>query len=133
MAEDKLVCWKCGVPLDGVPMPIRRHSNCLSCYAELHCCRMCASFDPRLISKCSDERADSPENKESANFCEFFEPKPNAHDFSRDKSADKAKAELEALFGEGEAPEEVPEPKGEEPLSEEEKAKRELERLFGKD
>lgn len=133
MAQEKLVCWKCGVTLDGVPMPIRRHSNCLSCYAELHCCRMCASYDTRLISRCSDERADSPENKESANFCEFFEPRPGAHDFSQDKSAEKAKAELAALFGEGEAPEEPEESQEDKPLSEEEKARQELEKLFGKE
>lgn len=94
----ELVCWKCGVSLKEVPHPITRHSNCLACYAELHCCRMCKSYDTRYIGKCNDERADSVVNKESANFCEYFKPRPGAFASAEDKAARSAEAELKALF-----------------------------------
>lgn len=94
-----LVCWKCGASLKEVPRPITRRSNCLACYAELHCCRMCKSYDTRYIGKCSDERADSVVNKDSANFCEYFKPRAGAFAAAEDKAARSAEEELKALFG----------------------------------
>lgn len=95
-----LVCWKCGASLKEVPRPLTRHSNCLACYAELHCCRMCKSYDTRYISKCSDERADTVSIKDSANFCEYFKPRPGAYAAEEDHAARSAEADLRALFGE---------------------------------
>jgi len=99
-----LVCWKCGASLKEVPRPITRHSTCLECYAELHCCRMCKSYDTRYIGKCSDERADTVPIKDNANFCEWFEPRPDAFASAEDEAARSAGADLKALFGDGETP-----------------------------
>lgn len=107
----KMVCWKCGASLKEVPWPITRHSNCLECYAELHCCRMCKSYDTRYISKCSDERADSVVSKDTANFCEWFKPRPGAYAEQEDAAGKAAESDLKALFGEdngSEPPEESP-------------------------
>lgn len=142
MTGKSLVCWKCGESLKDVPRPITRHSNCPACYAELHCCVMCKSYDSRFPNRCSDERADPPVYKDTANFCEYFKPKPGAYDPEQDRASREAKAELQALFGgdgedgeggePGEKPDGVGEEPGDEPMSEEEKARRELEKLFRK-
>lgn len=138
MVDKALVCWKCGASLKNVPRPITRRSNCLACYAELHVCLMCKSYDTRYPNRCSDERADPPVHKDSANFCEFFKPKPDAFDAGGERASRKAEAELKALFGEdeGEAADGPQEPSAEPeaaPETEEEKARRELEKLFGRD
>lgn len=140
MGNKGLVCWKCGASLKDVPRPITRHSNCLACYAELHCCVMCKSYDSRYPNRCNDERADPPIHKDSANFCEFFKPRPNAFNTEEDRESKAAQSELKALFGEdaGDNEDEVNEPEkpaerdDERPLTAEEKARRELEALFKK-
>lgn len=138
MADKSLVCWKCGASLKTVPRPLTRRSNCPECYAELHCCVMCKSYDNRYPNRCNDERADPPVHKDSANFCEYFKPMPNAFDAGGHKESRAAQAELKALFGEdvddGDAAdtEETTEKTSGEPLTEEEKARRELEELFKK-
>lgn len=132
----ELVCWKCGASLKDVPRPITRHSNCLACYAELHCCRMCRKYDTRYISRCNDDRTDPPEDKERANYCEYFVPTPNAYSAADAAEAQRARDELAALFGEGPPPEaggadaEDGAP-GRDDDSETERARRELKRLFG--
>ncbi|MBA1146343.1 hypothetical protein H0Z60_04655 [Ectothiorhodospiraceae bacterium WFHF3C12] len=130
----KLLCWKCGASLADVPRPITRHSNCPECYAELHCCRMCRKLDSRYTSGCSDERTDPPEDKGRANFCEYYSPSPEAFSAADAAEAARAKARLDALFGEG-----ADDGDGEsEPAeseggfdSETERARKELEKLFG--
>jgi len=108
-----LVCWKCGASLKEVPRPITRHHNCLACYAELHCCRMCESYDTRYIGKCSDERADTVTNKDTANFCEWFKARPGAYASEEDAAARSAESDLRALFGDEETPGDPPDDSGE--------------------
>lgn len=96
---NSLVCWKCGVPLKGVPMPLSRLSECLACHAELHVCRLCEFHDSRKAESCTEERADPPLDKQRANFCEYFRPRAGAYQPQNGSDADKAKAELEKLFG----------------------------------
>ncbi len=60
---------------------------------------MCESYDTRYISKCSDERADTVANKDSANFCEWFKPRPGAYASAEDAAARSAEADLRSLFG----------------------------------
>lgn len=136
MGDKSLVCWKCGESLKKVPRPITRHSNCPACYAELHCCMMCKSYDTRYPNRCNDERADPPVYKDTANFCEFFKPQPSAFDPGQDQASKQAQAELKAMFGEDDGSEEEIEPASDKPddapMSEEEKARQELEKLFRK-
>ncbi|HET7922277.1 MAG TPA: hypothetical protein VFM15_05930 [Gammaproteobacteria bacterium] len=93
-----LQCWKCGAPLEGVPMPLSRLSECLACHAELHVCRQCTLYDPRKAESCDEPRADPPLDKTRANFCEFFVPNAGAWQPRDDTAADQARAALENLF-----------------------------------
>ena len=55
MEAKDLSCWECGASLDGVPMPISRLSECLSCRAELHACRLCEFYDTRVAQNHFDD------------------------------------------------------------------------------
>ena len=67
-----LQCWNCGRSLDDVPRPISRHEHCRDCFEALHSCRLCRHYRTDVNSRCNEERADPPMNKENANFCDFF-------------------------------------------------------------
>lgn len=125
----ELSCWKCGASLKEVPRPLSRLSRCLSCYSDLYCCRMCRKYALQYTSKCSDERADPPQNKQNANFCDWFTPDPGAYS-GREKSAEQlARDELTALFGaSGDSQQQQSESGGD---SQSQKALREARRLFG--
>ena len=134
MAEE-LVCWNCGASLTDQPLPLARLAECRACEAELHVCRQCRFYAPRHAEHCVEDRADPPLEKGRANFCDYFEPNPDAwQPPESDGETERARAELEALFG-GPDPRSRPdsgeEREDERPLSEAEQARRTLERMFG--
>ncbi len=105
--SESLICWSCAASLEDIPLPISRHANCPGCYTEVHCCRMCVDYDPRVADACREDRTEPPSNKEVANFCEFFRPRSNVKAQGAE-SADQgaaARAKLDALFGSSESSE----------------------------
>ena len=92
-----LDCWNCGESLADVPLPISRHASCASCFEVLHCCRMCQHYEPNKAPYCDEDRADPPNVKESANFCEYFQPVNGFSDNEAVQSG-KAKSKLDNLF-----------------------------------
>jgi len=94
-----LVCWKCGASVADLPLPLSRLAECPRCRAYLHACRLCEFFDPRVTSQCREERAEEVHDKEHANFCEWFRPRPNAHRPPDEGKTRDAKSKLDALFG----------------------------------
>ncbi|GMW07544.1 MAG: hypothetical protein AMXMBFR8_23400 [Nevskiales bacterium] len=98
MAHD-LVCWRCGASLAALSLPLRRLEECPSCRAELHVCRMCVAYDPRVARKCTEDDAEEVKAKEQANFCDYFRPRRGAFDSSLAAAERHAKDELAALFG----------------------------------
>lgn len=80
-------------------MPLSRLSVCLKCAAELHVCRLCQFHEPKLRQGCLEDRAEHVQDKEHANFCDYFRLRPQAH-VPKDKARTvAARAELDALFG----------------------------------
>ena len=131
MAADNLVCWKCGATLNGLPLPLGRLAECETCRADLHVCRLCTSYAPRVRMGCDEPRAEEVRDEEKANFCDFFQPRPGAFTATDDSEARKAKADLEALFGVDSA-KPVSEGSSQNAAAAESDAAREqLERLFG--
>jgi len=65
-------CWKCGTEykLSGSP---GRSETCERCGSDLKVCLNCVSYDRRAAYQCRDRRAEAVEEKEAANFCEYFE------------------------------------------------------------
>lgn len=129
----KLVCWQCGEPLRGVPRPIRRLTRCPTCRADLHVCRLCRHYDPGVLGECRHDRAERVVDKEQANFCTYFRPRPGAHAPASGEAADAARGELEALFGIGGGEEGDASRHGRDPKAEAERARRKLESIFGVD
>lgn len=98
---DNLICWKCGAALDDLPQPLSRRAECPACHAELHACRLCRHFAPDKAKQCREPVADEVKDKTRANFCDWFQPKPQAH-AAASAPTPPARAALDALFGGGE-------------------------------
>ena len=94
----KLLCWNCGHALDDVPKPISRHEHCRECFEALHCCRLCQHYRSDINSRCHEDRAEPPMNKESGNFCEYFRPDTGAFSSRRPPHSEAAETRLDDLF-----------------------------------
>jgi hypothetical protein len=123
MAE--LVCWKCGVSLADLSLPLTRQDECKKCGAELHVCKLCEWYSIAVAKHCREPIAEEVKDKERANFCDYFKPLPGAYSAAGLDAAARAKQELEAMFG-GKAQGAPPAP------SAAERAKAELDALFKK-
>lgn len=128
---DKLVCWECGGTLKGISMPITRFSECVRCRADLHVCRMCKFYDPKLIGQCRHDRADRVTEKTRANFCTHFRPKRGAHLPDSAASTNTARGELDALFGITATDDEARRSSADRHRLDVERARAELDALFG--
>jgi hypothetical protein len=94
-----LVCWKCGASLAAMTLPLRRLEECKACGAELHVCRMCVDYDTAVAKSCREPIAEEVKEKERANFCDYFKPRPDAYR-PRDTAAEQqSRVALGALFG----------------------------------
>lgn len=97
-----LVCWKCGAGVD-FEGRFARLETCRQCGAELHACVMCTFYDPHHAEACNEERAEPPGVKDRANFCDYFAPRPEAFQGRNTSAEAAARAQLDVLFGGGEA------------------------------
>jgi len=120
-----LVCWKCGASLEALSLPLQRLDECKQCHAELHACKLCEWYSTAVAKHCREPIAEEVKDKERANFCDYFKPRPDAYSSAPQSAAEKAKSELAALFG-GAKSGGAAEP------SAEERARAELESLFKK-
>ncbi len=94
-----LICWKCGASLKEVRFPLSRRAECPACHAELHVCRMCVHYNPRVSDHCDEPLAEHPRETGRANFCDYFKPRPDAYVSPDTAKARSARDELNALFG----------------------------------
>ena len=97
-----LLCWRCGASLKDIPRPFTRLEQCRACGADLHVCRMCRFYNPRMHDKCDHEMAEPAREVDLANFCQYYKPSPDAFDAKDRSSEDEAMQKLKALFGEPE-------------------------------
>lgn len=101
MAE-LLQCYRCGADLSGLSLPLSRSDLCPGCGNYLHACRMCTNFDRHVARQCLEDDAEEVMDKETANFCDWFEPATGRYGGGGDASA-RAKARLDSLFGDAPA------------------------------
>jgi hypothetical protein len=94
--HETLVCWKCGASIAALLLPLGRAETCPACRADLHVCRLCEFFDVRAADSCREPTADPVQNKERSNFCGYFKPRAGAYHARSDADA---RAALDALFG----------------------------------
>lgn len=95
-----LLCWRCGASLAELSLPLSRRDECPSCRVELHVCRMCVHYAPRLQRRCDEDDAPDVRDKETANFCDYYKPSPHAFDAARASADAAAREQLARLFGE---------------------------------
>ena len=95
----KLACYRCGESLAALSLPLSMRDQCPECSADIHVCKMCRYFDPRVTRQCREDGAEDVTDKERPNFCDWFKPSEKAFDASRKSEADAAKSALDALFG----------------------------------
>ena len=119
-----LVCWKCGTSIEDLSLPLRRLDECKTCHAELHVCKLCEWYDITVAKHCREPIAEEVKDKERANFCDYFKPRPDAYSNAGTAAAEKAKAQLDALFGGGSQTAAPP--------SAADQARAQLDALFGK-
>jgi hypothetical protein len=121
-----LVCWKCGASLEALSLPLQRLDECKQCGAELHVCKLCEWYSTSVAKHCREPIAEEVKDKERANFCDYFKPRPDAYSNAGQTAAEKAKAELDAVFGRSQSSGEAP------PPSAADRARAELEAMFKK-
>jgi hypothetical protein len=107
MADD-LNCYRCGASLAALSLPIARMDECPDCTVQVHVCRMCVFYDPNVAKQCREDDANEVQEKERANFCDYF--KPGAGVFTGEELAaeTKAKSQFAGLFGDEGAGDEGP-------------------------
>lgn len=124
--SDQLVCWQCGESIEDLPQPLGRYDICPKCRSELYVCKMCELYDPTVSLGCKETIAEEVKNKERANFCNFFQVKPNAFQPNEQTAAkQQAMDKLEGLFSSGGATSPSPSTPGNE------EARQQLDELFG--
>jgi hypothetical protein len=100
----RLACYRCGATLEKLTPPLARLDACPRCGVDMHVCRMCEFYNPRLPTSCAQEDAPEVGDKQKANFCDFFVPSPNAFDPSDLRAAQDSEARVRALFADEPAP-----------------------------
>jgi hypothetical protein len=97
--EAGLRCYRCGSTLAELTLPLSRLELCPSCSVELHVCRMCSHYAPSQPDACDEDDAIPVQNKTTANFCDYFAPSNHAFSGAEKNAEDRARRQLDALFG----------------------------------
>ncbi|KAA3615391.1 MAG: hypothetical protein DWQ05_13625 [Calditrichaeota bacterium] len=90
-----MYCHHCQSEIS-VDLPVRRQETCPKCSSYLHCCKNCRFYDLHAPQQCKEPIAELVSNKESGNFCGYFEPASEKP--AIDKSAEEARKKLDELF-----------------------------------
>jgi hypothetical protein len=92
-------CRRCGAPLDGLSLPISRRDKCPSCGVPVHACKQCRFYDPAVSDQCREDDAERVSDKDTANFCDYFQLGAGRFDAGRSREAERSQSALDALFG----------------------------------
>ncbi len=92
-----LTCYKCSKPLsETFKIMVGRRDVCPSCMTDIRCCKMCHFYDPKAYNECRESQADRVQDKEKANFCDYFKIGSSGTNPDKEKQDQLAKAA--ALF-----------------------------------
>lgn len=66
-----LRCFHCGHELTfGDRIGLRE--QCPRCHEDVHVCRNCRFYDPKVYNECTETSAERVREKERANHCDYF-------------------------------------------------------------
>lgn len=96
-------CWKCKNELN-IDSAISRSDVCPSCKADIHSCKNCKYYDIGSHYDCHESIEDSVNDKEKANFCDYFKIKDtslsskNSNQSNKPNKAEAARNAFNNLF-----------------------------------
>ena len=93
-----LHCYRCGQTLEALTLPISRRDECPQCRVEMHVCRMCVYYAPRLPDACAEDDALEVKEKSRPNFCDYYKPSADAYSPGELEAEVAAHRDLGALF-----------------------------------
>lgn len=95
MASIELKCFACGKEMSFAER-IGLREECPHCGADVHVCRNCRFYDPKVYNECLEPQAEVQRERDRANRCEYFQAGKGG------KASDPKKEDLlaaaEALF-----------------------------------
>ncbi len=91
----ELKCFNCGELLS-FPDKVGRREECPKCRSDVHCCRNCRFYDPKVYNECREPQAEVVREKDRANHCDFFQP--GSGEGGSGKSREDLLKAAEALF-----------------------------------
>ncbi|QDK45592.1 hypothetical protein DOM22_10750 [Bdellovibrio sp. ZAP7] len=91
----QLFCFSCKKEMSFAGN-IGRREECPHCRADVHVCKNCDFYDPKVYNECRETSADVVREKDRANFCDYFTPRKGGA--GQEDQAAKLKAAAEALF-----------------------------------
>jgi len=68
-----MFCFNCGTEIQ-LDRRATRQDSCPRCMSYVRCCRNCRFYDPGAHNQCREPQSSWVKDKESANFCDYFEP-----------------------------------------------------------
>jgi hypothetical protein len=90
-----LNCFSCGKEVQ-VLGRVGRRDECPACHADVHVCKNCEFYDPKVYNECRETTAEVVREKDRANYCDFFDPRKGSSGAT--SKADLLRAQAEALF-----------------------------------
>jgi hypothetical protein len=69
----QMICHQCGAQITSA-QKIGRQEICAKCGQNLHCCLNCTFFAESAYHQCREDQAEFVNDKDSANFCDYFQP-----------------------------------------------------------
>lgn len=94
----EVICFSCHKKTT-VPGNIGFREECITCHADLHSCKCCQFYDPKVYNECRETSADVVRDKERGNYCDFYQP--NGAESNAKSKRDEMLAAAEALFKKG--------------------------------
>jgi hypothetical protein len=91
------MCYFCGQPFTGDK--VYRSTTCTKCGKDLHSCLNCRFYSKGSYRDCRESISEAVTEKESANFCDYFESADKDASSKDQKKAQDAKSQLAKLFG----------------------------------
>lgn len=88
-------CFSCNKELS-ILGQVGRREECPHCRADVHVCKNCEFYDPKVYNECRETAADVVREKDRANFCDYFKFRQGGASPEDKKAALRAAAE--ALF-----------------------------------
>jgi hypothetical protein len=92
------ICARCGHSL-GDTFEIFRSASCPACRADLRTCTNCAFYSPGSNRDCRETIPEAVNDKDKANFCDFFRFQTGEKKVKGLGKATAAKDDFSNLFG----------------------------------